>query len=98
VITLLEQDISDVLEKGHSMLPNDIQLEEETVVQSAFTSNHVNANVQDSIGNFKETQDTLVENVRCLPNAPESKTMPQCQELPGKCFILVDETSPDPVT
>ena len=98
VITLLEQDISDVLEKGHSMLPNDIQLEEETVVQSAFTSNHVNANVQDSIGNFKETQDTLVENVRCLPNAPESSTTPQCQELPQKCFILVDETSPDPVT
>ena len=34
VVALQEQDISDVLEKGHSMLPNDIKLEEETVEQS----------------------------------------------------------------
>ena len=99
VIALSDQDISDMLEKGHSMLPNYTKLEEEIVEQTmptAFTSNQVNT--QDSICNFKEMQDSLVEDMQCLPNAPESNTTPQCHEPPGKCLIVVDETSSDPET
>ena len=99
VIALSDQDISDMLEKEHSMLPNETKLEEEIVEMTmplAFTSNQVST--QDLIGNFKEMQDSFVEDMQCLPNAPESNTTPQCQELPGKCLIVVDETSPDPET
>ena len=99
VIALSDQDISDMLEKGHSMLPNYTKLEEEIVEQTmptAFTLNQVNT--QDSICNFKEMQDSLVEDMQCLPNAPESNTTAQCHETPGKCLIVVDETLPDPET
>ena len=99
VIALPHQDISDVLDKEHSMLPNETKLEEEIVEMTmplAFTSNQVST--QDFIGNFKEMQDSFVEDMQCLPNAPESNTIPQCLELPGKCLIVVDETSPDAET
>ena len=102
VIPLLEQDISDVLEKEHSMLPNDTIFDTigtvEKSIPPAFTSNHINAHVQDSIGNLKEKQDPLVEDLQCLPDAPESNIPPERQEPLRKCVILVDETSADPET
>jgi hypothetical protein len=47
---------------------------------------------------LKEKQDPFVEDLQCLPDAPESNTPPERQEPLRKCFILVDKTSPDPET
>ena len=44
---------------------------------------------------MKEKQDPFVEDLQCLPDAPESNTPPERQEPLRKCVILVDKTSPD---